>query len=168
MFWAKSLQKNCLYVHEKFSFFDLMDLKIWNFWNGCRGAMRSKTQWVFYRDLDGWPGPQKVQFGGNHRVTLGCRALLGSVKAIHSFDKIKLILYTRKLETPRPNRHYFLHYFVTLIFSQTLNICTSSQIYCFLFTSSWAKWWEQWWVMLRIRCTQYYRSSWNSRCRGMD
>ena len=37
-----------------------------------------------------------------------------------------------------------------------------------LFTSSWAKWWEQWWVMLRIRCTQYYRSSWNSRCRGMD
>ena len=34
------------------------------------------------------------------------------------------------------------------------------------FTSSWVKWWEQWWVMLRIRCTQYYRSSWNSRCRG--
>ena len=28
----------------------------------CRSAMRSKTQWVFYRDLDWWPGPQKVQF----------------------------------------------------------------------------------------------------------
>ena len=43
-FLAKSLQKNCFHVHEKlrrnpsvrrglkFSFFDLMDLKIWDFW----------------------------------------------------------------------------------------------------------------------------------------
>ena len=30
--------------------------------NAHRGAMRSKTQWVFYRDLEWWPGPQKVQF----------------------------------------------------------------------------------------------------------
>ena len=30
--------------------------------NNWRGAMRSKTQLV-YRDLDWWPGPQKVQFG---------------------------------------------------------------------------------------------------------
>ena len=30
--------------------------------NARRGAMRSKTQWVIYRDLDWWPGPQKVQF----------------------------------------------------------------------------------------------------------
>ena len=30
--------------------------------NARRGAMRSKTQGVFYRDLDRWPGPQKVQF----------------------------------------------------------------------------------------------------------
>ena len=28
--------------------------------NARRGAMRSKTQWVIYRDLDWWPGPQKV------------------------------------------------------------------------------------------------------------
>ena len=32
--------------------------------NARRGAMRSKTQWVIYRDLDWWPGLQKVQFGG--------------------------------------------------------------------------------------------------------
>ena len=31
--------------------------------NARRDAMRSKTQWVFFRDLDWWPGPQKVQFG---------------------------------------------------------------------------------------------------------
>ena len=30
--------------------------------NARRGAMGSKTKWVFYRDLDWWPGPQKVQF----------------------------------------------------------------------------------------------------------
>ena len=40
-----------------------MDLTIWDFLtNARRGAMRSKTQWVFYRDLEWWPGPQKVQF----------------------------------------------------------------------------------------------------------
>ena len=33
------------------------------FTNARRGAMRSKTQWVFYRDLDWWPGPHKIQFG---------------------------------------------------------------------------------------------------------
>ena len=31
--------------------------------NARRGAMKTKTQWVFYRDLDLWPGPQIVQFG---------------------------------------------------------------------------------------------------------
>ena len=36
---------------------------LWFFTNAHRGGMRSKTQWVFYRDLDCWPGPQKVQFG---------------------------------------------------------------------------------------------------------
>ena len=62
---AKSLQKSCLYVHEKlqrnpsvgsclkfFIFlpygFDYLEFLI----NARRGAMRSKTQWVFYRDLD--------------------------------------------------------------------------------------------------------------------
>ena len=75
-FWAKSLQKTCLYVHEKlqrnpsvgsclkfFTFlpygFDYLGFLT----NARRGAMRSNTQWVFYRDLDWWPGPQKVQFG---------------------------------------------------------------------------------------------------------
>ena len=73
---AKSLQKTCFNVHEKlqrnpsvgsclifFIFrpygFDHMGFLT----NARRGAMRSKTQWVFYRDLDWWPGPQKVQFG---------------------------------------------------------------------------------------------------------
>ena len=86
-FWAKSLQKTCFYVHVKlqrnpsvescskiFIFqpygFDYLGFST----NTRRGAMRSKTQWFFYRDLDWWPGPQKIQFGE------GCRALLGSVK----------------------------------------------------------------------------------------
>ena len=73
---AKSQQKTCLYVHEKlqrnpsvgsclkfFTFlpygFDYLGFLT----NARRGAMRSNTQWVFYRDLDWWPGPQKVQFG---------------------------------------------------------------------------------------------------------
>ena len=73
-FWAESLQKTCLYVHEKlqrnpsvgsclkfFTFlpygFDYLGFLT----NARRGVMRSKTQWVFYRDLDWWPGPQKVQ-----------------------------------------------------------------------------------------------------------
>ena len=72
---AKSLQKTCLYVHEKlqrnpsvgsclkfFTFlpygFDYLGFLT----NARRGAMRSNTQWVFYRDLDWWPGQQKVQF----------------------------------------------------------------------------------------------------------
>ena len=51
-------------VAQNFSFFDLMDLTIWDFWQTARrGAMRSKTQWVIYRDLDWGPGPQKNQFG---------------------------------------------------------------------------------------------------------
>ena len=64
-FWAESLQKTCFYVHEKlqrnpsvgsclkfFTFlpygFDYLGFLT----NACRGAMRSNTQWVFYRDLD--------------------------------------------------------------------------------------------------------------------
>ena len=74
-FWAESLQKTCLYVHEKlqrnpsvgsclnfFIFrpygFDYLEFLT----NTRRGVMRSKTQWVFYRDLEWWTGPQKVQF----------------------------------------------------------------------------------------------------------
>ena len=73
---AKSLQKTCLYVHEKLQRNPSVGscLKIFIFWpygfdyfgfltNARRGAMRSKTQWVIYSDLDWWPGPQKVQFG---------------------------------------------------------------------------------------------------------
>ena len=64
-FCAESLQKTCLYVHEKlqrnpsigsclkfFTFlpygFDYLGFLT----NARRGAMRSNTQWVFYRDLD--------------------------------------------------------------------------------------------------------------------
>ena len=50
--------------------------------NAPRGAMRSKTQWVIYRDLDLWPGPQKVQFGeiiGYPEVVGLILALLGCV-----------------------------------------------------------------------------------------
>ena len=64
-FWVESLQKTCLYVHEKlqrnpsvgsclkfFIFlpygFDYLGFLT----NARRGAMRSKPQWVFYWDLD--------------------------------------------------------------------------------------------------------------------
>ena len=73
-FLAKSLQKTCLYVHEKlqrnpsvgrglkFVIFRPYGFENLEFLTTVRrGAMRSKTQWVFYRDLDWWPGPQKVQ-----------------------------------------------------------------------------------------------------------
>ena len=73
--WAESLQKICLYLHEKlqrnpfvgsclkFFIFQPYGFDYLGFLTNARvGAMRSKTQWVFYRDLDWWPGPQKVQF----------------------------------------------------------------------------------------------------------
>ena len=63
--------------------------------NTRRCAMRSKTQWVFYRDLDWWPGPQKVQFGKNHLVPLGCRALPGSVNGFFNFFQGPMLLEFR-------------------------------------------------------------------------
>ena len=47
--------------------------------NAGRGAMRSKTQWVFYRDLDWWPGPQKVQF---REITTGYPEVVGLILAL--------------------------------------------------------------------------------------
>ena len=74
-FWAESQQKTCLYVHEKlqrnpsvrsclkFFIFSPYRFDYLGFLtNARRDAMRSKIQWVFYRDLDWWPGPQKVEF----------------------------------------------------------------------------------------------------------
>ena len=62
---AKSLQKTCLYVHEKLqrnpsvgSCIKIFIFRPYEFdylgflTNARRGAMRSKTQWVIYRDLD--------------------------------------------------------------------------------------------------------------------
>ena len=76
IFWAESLQKNlflCSWeITEKFfcqNFeinFQFSTLWIWLFGifdNARRGAMRSKPQWVFYSNIDWWPGPQKNQFG---------------------------------------------------------------------------------------------------------
>ena len=63
---AESLQKTCLYVHEKLQrnpsvgsclkFFIFLPYEFDYFGfltNALRGAMRSKTQWVIYRDLKG-------------------------------------------------------------------------------------------------------------------
>ena len=68
-------KKPCFYVHEKLQRNSSVGscLKIFIFrpygfdylgflTNACRGAMKSKPQWVFYKDLDWWLGPQKVQF----------------------------------------------------------------------------------------------------------
>ena len=73
---AKSLQKTCLYVHQKlqrnpsvgsclkfFIFLPYVFDYLGFLTNARRVAMRSKPQCVFYRDLDWWLGPQKVQFG---------------------------------------------------------------------------------------------------------
>ena len=64
MFSWSNLQRNTsvgrglkLFIFWPYGFDNLWFLK-----NVRRGAMRSKTQWVFYRDLEWWPGPQKVQF----------------------------------------------------------------------------------------------------------
>ena len=46
--------------------------------NVRRGAMRSKTQWVFYRDLNCWPGPQNVQF----REITGYPEVVGLILAL--------------------------------------------------------------------------------------
>ena len=74
-FWPNHYKK-CLYVHEKIQrnpsvrsglkiiMFQPYGFDYFRFLtNARRGAMRLKTQWVIYRDLDWWPGPQKVQFG---------------------------------------------------------------------------------------------------------
>ena len=99
---AESLQKTCLYVHEKLqrnpsvgsclkiSIFRPYGFVYFGFLtNARRGAMRSKTQWVFYRDLDWWPRPQKVQF----KKSVGFRAHLGSVKANLNFRYNKITFW---------------------------------------------------------------------------
>ena len=76
LFGPNHYKKPCLYVHEKlqsnpslgsclnFFIFRPYGFDYLGFLTiARRGAMRSKTQWVIYRDLDWWPGPQKVQFG---------------------------------------------------------------------------------------------------------
>ena len=52
--------------------------------NARRDAMRSKTQWVFYRDLDWWPGLQKVQFG---EIT-GYPEVVGLILALLGWDHL--------------------------------------------------------------------------------
>ena len=97
---AKSLQKTCFYLHEKlqrnpsvgsclkfFIFspygFDYLGILT----NARRGAMRSKTQWVIYRDLDWWPGPQKVQF----REITGYPEVVGLILALLRQSNVFLI-----------------------------------------------------------------------------
>ena len=97
---AKSLQKTCLHVHEKLqwnpsvgSCFKIFIFRPYGFdyfgflTNARRGAMRSKTQWVIYRDLDWWPGPQKVQFG---EIT-GYPQVVGLILALLSFVLYKCL-----------------------------------------------------------------------------
>ena len=93
-FWAKSIQKTCLYVHEKLQRNSSVEscLKFFTFrpygfdhlgflTDACRGATRSKTQWVFYRDLNRLMAQTtKSPIRRNHWVPLGCRTYLGSVK----------------------------------------------------------------------------------------
>ena len=101
-FLAKSLQKNCLYLHEKLQRkpFVGRGLNVFIFWpyrfenlrfltNARKGAMRSKTQWVFYNlqgtRLMAWTTKRPIR--GNHWILLGCKALLGSVKPTKNFKK---------------------------------------------------------------------------------
>ena len=61
--------------------------------NARRGAMRSKTQWVIYRDLDWWPGPQKVQFG---EIT-GYPEVVGLFLALLSSKKRKYVIMKARI-----------------------------------------------------------------------
>ena len=86
---VKSLQKKCFYVLGKLQrkhsvgrglkdfIFQPYEFENLGFLTNTRwSVMRSKTQWVFYRDLGWWPGPQKAQF---REITLAvglCLALL--------------------------------------------------------------------------------------------
>ena len=106
---AKSLQKTCLYVHEKLqrnpsvgSCIKIFIFRPYGFdylgflTNARRGAMRSKTQWVFYRDLDWWPGPQKVQFGeitGYPEVVGLILALLSISISLHFWNTTKSCIF---------------------------------------------------------------------------
>ena len=98
---AKSLQKTCFYLHEKlqrnpsvgsclkFFIFSPYGFDYWGFLtNARRGAMRSKTQWVFYRDLEWWPGPQKVQFW----KTTGYPEVVGLILALLSECCVRRVL----------------------------------------------------------------------------
>ena len=92
-FWAESLQKTCLYVHEKLQrnpsvgsclnfvlFFDLMDLTIWEFWQSLQGCddVKNSMGYLQAHRLMAWTSKSPIR--GNHWVSWGCRAHLGSVK----------------------------------------------------------------------------------------
>ena len=67
--WTTSVVFSCTLKSDTTTFMNegmnsSTHLLCWDFWQTLAGVqMSSKTQWVFYRDLDWWPGPQKVQFG---------------------------------------------------------------------------------------------------------
>ena len=61
--------------------------------NAHRGAMRSKPWWVFYRDLDWWSGPQKVQFGENTGYLEVVGLILALLKGIFRLFQSTLLNY---------------------------------------------------------------------------
>ena len=95
--------KTYLYVHEKlqrnsyvgsclkFFIFRPYGFEYLEFLtNARRGAMRSKHHWVFYRDLERWPGPQKVQF----REITGYPEVVGLILALLRFYKSLQLIKT--------------------------------------------------------------------------
>ena len=91
LYWPNHYKKTCFNVHEKLqrnpsvgSCIKIFIFRPYGFdylgflTNARRGAIGSKTQWVIYKDLDWWPGPQKVQF----REITGYPEVVGLILAL--------------------------------------------------------------------------------------
>ena len=79
--------------------------------NARRGAMRSKTQWVIYRDLDWWPGPQKVQF---EEIT-GYPEVVGLILALLNVKSSGRLFQTCVAFSECP--YWYFLYFLIVFFS---------------------------------------------------
>ena len=69
-----------------FSFFDLMDLKIWDFWQIPSGVWKVKNSMGLQQGSRLMARTTKSPILGNHWVPLVCKALLGSDKFVYEFD----------------------------------------------------------------------------------
>ena len=111
MFGVKILIFRGKWIDFGTTFFIFQPYEFENLTNTRRVGIRSKIQWVFYRDLDWWPGPQKVQFREITGYPIDCRALLGSVNHLRSIwyhSEPLEILHSPNIYLPA--RDFFCHF----------------------------------------------------------